>query len=536
MEHILTAAALRVIEAARRVLSHSSPAGTDSSTQGSAISASDWIAEEAVFAAIIEEESVAHQRLVEHGLDIDDLKERMGRTGSTPPGADNLFTAKNDAEHGAWGVSLERIIRQARHEAHKSSQPEVGTEHLLRALFEIDGWLNDWLAREQLTPNPTKDGMGSANMSTLSDTPLEHDSITLPEVAPPQNLTAVYRLLDASANRAREGLRVIEDSVRMIGNDGWLSRQLKEMRHALSSALRILPDDALLASRDTPGDVGTRISTTAEGIRTSTADVVAAGFKRLQESLRSLEEYGKIVDGYFASRIEPIRYQSYTIEKVVRLSELAHTTLDDRPLYLLLTEKLCRQPVGQTLKAALQAGVRIVQVREKAMSDRILVDHVRRVGDLAHEYNALVVMNDRADLAAIAETDGIHVGQDELTIAQVRRIVGPRMMVGVSTHALDQAEAAVRDGATYIGVGPTFPTTTKSFIEFAGLDYISEIAREIALPAYAIGGITLENAASVVSAGATRLAVSSAICSAEDPYVATMKLMEILSTATVIND
>ncbi|ODA29514.1 thiamine-phosphate diphosphorylase [Planctopirus hydrillae] len=342
-------------------------------------------------------------------------------------------------------------------------------------------------------------------------------------------MTAVYRLLDASGNRAREGLRVIEDAVRMVRNDGWFSRELKELRHRLTTALRMLPEEALLASRDTPNDVGTHITIMSETMRGSANDVIAAAFKRLQESLRSLEEYGKIINGYFASRIEAIRYQSYTLEKAVRIGQFSQTTLEGRVLYLLLTEKLCHRPVGQTLREALRAGVGIVQIREKSMSDRRLLDHTRLVLDLAHEYDALVIMNDRPDLATLTQADGIHVGQDELTIAQVRQIAGPRPLVGVSTHSLQQAEAAVIEGASYIGVGPTFPTTTKEFVEYAGLEYVREVAREIDLPAYAIGGITTENAAEVVAAGATRLAVSSAICSAKEPYDAANQLLEILN-------
>ncbi len=140
------------------------------------------------------------------------------------------------------------------------------------------------------------------------------------------------------------------------------------------------------------------------------------------------------------------------------------------------------------------------------------------------EAGALYVMNDRADLAVVTEADGVHVGQDELSVKEARRIVGPHRLVGVSTHTIEQARQAVLDGADYIGVGPVFPSVTKSFESPAGLELVRQIAAEIALPWFAIGGINAENVDSVLEAGATRIAVSHAILSADDPESATKAL------------
>jgi thiamine-phosphate pyrophosphorylase len=109
------------------------------------------------------------------------------------------------------------------------------------------------------------------------------------------------------------------------------------------------------------------------------------------------------------------------------------------------------------------------------------------------------------------------LGQDDLTVKDARRIVGPNAIIGVSTHSIEQVRQAVLDGANYIGVGPTFPTTTKSFDAFPGLDLIRRQSAEVRLPAFAIGGIVLANVDQVLAAGARRIAVSSAICSSRDP-------------------
>src|SRR5947207_7798859 len=107
--------------------------------------------------------------------------------------------------------------------------------------------------------------------------------------------------------------------------------------------------------------------------------------------------------------------------------------------------------------------------------------------------STLAIINDRADIAATAGADGVHVGKEDLSVKDVRAIVGTRMLIGVSTHNIEQARAAALDGANYFGAGPTFRSRTKDFAMFAGLDYLREVAAEIRLPTFAIGGITVEN-------------------------------------------
>jgi thiamine-phosphate pyrophosphorylase len=140
----------------------------------------------------------------------------------------------------------------------------------------------------------------------------------------------------------------------------------------------------------------------------------------------------------------------------------------------------------------------------------------------------LAIVNDRADVAAIVNADGVHVGQEDLSVKDARAIVGPRMLIGVSTHNIEQARAAVLDGADYLGAGPTFASRTKSFDEFAGLDYLQQVSAETQLPTFAIGGIAAENVGKVLDAGITRVAVGAAIVEAIDVGAAARELNEIL--------
>src|SRR5207248_7139626 len=135
---------------------------------------------------------------------------------------------------------------------------------------------------------------------------------------------------------------------------------------------------------------------------------------------------------------------------------------------------------------------------------------------------------DRPDIARLAEADGVHLGQGDLSVKDARRIAGPDLLIGVSTHDLDQVRQAILDGASYLGVGPTFPSGTKSFEEFPGLEFVRQVSAETSLPAFAIGGVNMTNLPEVVAAGARRVAVSGAVCRAENPGAVAAALRRVL--------
>jgi thiamine-phosphate pyrophosphorylase len=138
------------------------------------------------------------------------------------------------------------------------------------------------------------------------------------------------------------------------------------------------------------------------------------------------------------------------------------------------------------------------------------------------------IVNDRPDVAVLAAADGVHVGTEDLPVGAARRIVGPDRIVGTSTHSLEQALAAAEAGADCIGCGPMFQSTTKPQEVIPGPVLCREVTRHVGLPVMAIGGITAENAAEVLAAGADWLAVSAAVCAAQDPEAATRRLKEII--------
>jgi thiamine-phosphate pyrophosphorylase len=176
-------------------------------------------------------------------------------------------------------------------------------------------------------------------------------------------------------------------------------------------------------------------------------------------------------------------------------------------------------------RALAEAGVHAIQLRDKELDDRALLERARALHAILRPAGVLFIMNDRPDLAVLALADGVHVGQEELSVKDVRAIVGPKALIGVSTHSIEQARQAVLDGANYLGVGPTFPSGTKHFESFPGLGLLRAVAAEIRLPAFAIGGITAENLPQVLETGMGRIAVGQAISRAADPAAAARALL-----------
>ena len=175
------------------------------------------------------------------------------------------------------------------------------------------------------------------------------------------------------------------------------------------------------------------------------------------------------------------------------------------------------------LEQSLSHGVDAVQVREKEIDSGPMLDHVRAVIALV-DRRAAVIVNDRPDIALLAGADGVHLGQSDLSPRAVRQLAGDALIVGVSTSNLEQARLARNQGADYCGVGPMFPTTTKHKPDLAGPAYLRDYLAWDGLPHLAIGGVSASNISELVTAGCRGVAVSSAICSAQDPAYATAAL------------
>lgn len=429
------------------------------------------------------------------------------------------------ADESATAMTLpaERAVRRARSLAREFFVDRtVTSELLLIAVLESDPHLVGELADT---------GLDVKKLRQLIIDPLTtpipvDDSTFVAQAAPPPTKTndhRIERILDAAGNRAREALRVLEDYVRFGLNDPTVTAELKTLRHELTTLLARWSKESLLAARDTEGDVGTGLATAQEYHRTSIADVVIANLRRLQEALRSLEEFGKIRDPELGRRFEALRYHTYTLEKRLITAHPARDQLQSARLYLLFSTKNLRRPWQEALQAAITGGVHIVQLREKDATDAEVLAMARELRQITKATNTLFIMNDRVDLALASGADGVHLGQNDLPISAARRIVGDQLLIGVSTHDMQQLQAALIHGADYVGVGPTFPSVTKSFDQLAGLEFVAE-SRDCAIPTFVLGGVSIDNVESVIAAGGRRIAVSSAVLQADDPAATARQL------------
>jgi thiamine-phosphate diphosphorylase len=185
----------------------------------------------------------------------------------------------------------------------------------------------------------------------------------------------------------------------------------------------------------------------------------------------------------------------------------------------------------QLLDAVLDGGCRLVQLRDKRMALAELYPLARAARERCRRAGALFIVNDRADLALAVDADGLHVGQDDLPAAAARRLLAPGKILGVSTHSPGQAHQALQDQADYVAVGSIFPTGTKEGFQLVGPELVRALRPHLPVPLVGIGGITLDNAAEVIAAGADAVAVISAVCAAPDPAGATRHFLERLTAA-----
>ena len=433
------------------------------------------------------------------------------------------------ASHGQI-IPASRLISAARGWSLQfRADPEVMTDAFLLAVLRADAAFRASVRPLGLDPDRLE-ALLTAGVERPTADAQEQATFALPSESADIDTA---RVLDVNFNRARESLRVLDDYCRFVLDDAFLTGQVKMMRHALVAASESLPNGVLLSARETLRDVGTTVTAAGEYDRSSPAQVAAVNLKRLQESLRSLEEFGKVMSPELGRQLESLRYGVYTLERAIVAGGESRQRLADARLYVLLTGSQCVAALDWTIEQAAAGGASVFQLREKSLSDAAFVDRARNVRRRTRKAGVLFIVNDRPDVAKLSDADGLHLGQDDLSVKDARRILGHGPLIGVSTHTLEQVRRAVLDGADYIGVGPTFPSSTKQFDAFPGLDFVRAASAETSLPAFALGGIGPANVAEVVAAGARRVAVSSAIATAEDPEKVALLLRSALDSRPI---
>ena len=337
------------------------------------------------------------------------------------------------------------------------------------------------------------------------------------------------RIIDANLNRIGEGLRVLEEFARLSLNDAALTRQLKDMRH------RMLTIDTgmqarLLQARDAGGDIGADMASPGQDNPRDVPEAIVANARRVQESLRVMEELAK--DGSLSldsDTYKEARFALYTIEKELLARLLRHDKAKRLAgLYVIIDTAFLRgRDAVAVAGQVIRGGAKVLQLRAKGYPARDFLDIAAGIKKACAEQDILFIVNDSLEVALAVEADGLHVGQDDLPADIARRWLPIDKLLGVSVRTAAEAERARSDGADYLGVGSIYATATKDS-EVVGPGRLAEIKRAVDLPLAAIGGINKGNLAAVMRSGAVAAAVISAVMGTADVEGATRELVAII--------
>ncbi len=333
-----------------------------------------------------------------------------------------------------------------------------------------------------------------------------------------------FRVIDANLNRACEGIRVLEDFLRFKFDNLVLTKEARNIRHSLRDTFKDIQKDLILA-RCSDSDIGVEISKVSkDDIKNKELEFIIANFKRCQEALRVIEENLKsnIVENSFYQKskmVEENRFRIYSLEKkVLSFYDSRKKRVIPEGIYGITADKFSNgKSNAECVLEMAKAGIKVIQYREKYKSLKEKALELKEIRAITKDYGVCLIVNDNPDLAILCGADGVHIGQDDLDIEDVRKIVGEDMIIGLSTHSMEQAEDAVKRGADYIGVGPLFTTQTKDNVcAPVGLEYLDYVSKNIDIPFVAIGGIKLHNIDSVLEYNPKSICLVTEIVGAAD--------------------
>jgi thiamine-phosphate pyrophosphorylase len=350
-------------------------------------------------------------------------------------------------------------------------------------------------------------------------------------------------MIDANLNRSSEGLRVLEDVARFLLNDAELSQRLRSLRHDLARETKSLCV-RLLSHRNSEHDVGHPyfISPRERKLNMKTTslqgllDLVTANAKRVEESLRVVEELAKLPElssMLNSASFEQSRFTLYTLERDL-ISRISRRDKIERisGLYVILDRQFLagRDELDIAIQI-IEGGARVIQLRDKQSKKGEMLLVARKLKGLCSQAGVLFIINDYLDLAMAVDADGLHIGQDDLPLPVVHRELPIDKIVGCSATTVSQATKAQNEGVDYIAVGSIFPTTTKKEATVVGVNTLKEIKRTVSTPVVAIGGINQNNVGEVMAAGADAVAVISAVLGEKDVRRAVQELVAKIDLA-----
>ena len=335
----------------------------------------------------------------------------------------------------------------------------------------------------------------------------------------------IDQIIDANLDRAREGLRVLEDWSRFGLRREDLVKKIKNFRHIL--AKYHLKKYKL--ARNYQPDICMGFSHPEQQKRVKTEDIIGSNSARVQEALRVIEEFARNRHNELALSASNIRYETYQLEiyllkqnsKLSRIKKLL-----DNNLYFITSNK---SNLIEQVQMMLESGVRLIQHRFKNGSDIDNINIAIKLKKLCLEYDALFIVNDRIDIALASDADGVHLGQEDLKINYAKKLLGPSKIIGISANNELDVNKALKAGSDYLGVGPVFKTSTKKDKVPLGIEQIKLITKDISIPWFAIGGITSQNISLLKESDIKKVAIISELNSSVNAREKAIMIIKTLS-------
>jgi len=323
----------------------------------------------------------------------------------------------------------------------------------------------------------------------------------------------IFQIIDANLDRAREGLRVLEDWGRFGLGENDCVKRIKNFRQILGkNHLEVYKQ-----SRNYIADECKGLTHQEQINRKTPEQIISSNASRVQEALRVIEEFSRPNNHELSKIASEIRYAIYTLEiDLLNLSKCKNSKeiLKENDLYVVTNQK---ENLLETIEDVLIAGVKIIQHRFKVGTDKDHLKEAIQIKNLCKRYNSLFIINDRVDIALASNADGVHLGQDDLDLKTARKLLGYSKIIGISANNKIDISNAQTEGCDYIGIGPVFDTETKKGKKPLGIEKIKKLTKDLNIPWFAIGGVTTNNISYLKRNGLKKVALVSQLMNSEDP-------------------
>jgi len=337
--------------------------------------------------------------------------------------------------------------------------------------------------------------------------------------------TRIYQIIDANLDRAREGLRVLEDWARFgLGKKKYVEK-VKNFRQILGkNHLEVYKQ-----SRNHIEDKCRGLAHLEQIKRKTSEQIISSNAGRVQEALRVIEEFSRPHNNELSKIASEIRYEIYSLEiDLLMLSKHKESEkiLKANDLYVITDQ---RENLLKIIEEILIAGVKIIQHRLKTGTDKDHLQEAIQIKELCKRYNSLFIVNDRVDIALASNADGIHLGQDDLDLKTARKLLGHSKIIGISANNENDVSNALKEGCDYIGIGPVFETATKKDKKPIGIEKVKTLTKDLTIPWFAIGGINTTNISYLRKNGCKKVALVSQLMNSEDPKEDAIIILKELS-------